>query len=194
MCVCVPIHSYMIHTLYIHLFSHSHKSYGEKKKGGEKKSLLLTNVLYVTAPLHSLRLRRAPESASPPQKKKKATTTKKKKVVPSSVLLKVARTLQLQLVRFHPEVCGWPCVSLFRGQRLPLHVSLPLHLPLFFPSSFLPSVYRRRRREAETRERHRRERKKGKQPTGTRKKRRQGKRKHKRQNGFFCRKNSIMRW
>ena len=79
MCVCVPIHSYMIHTLYIHLFSHSHKSYGEKKKGGEKKSLLLTNVLYVTAPLHSLRLQRAPESASPPQKKKKKSYYDKKK-------------------------------------------------------------------------------------------------------------------
>lgn len=129
----------MIHTLYIYLFSHSHKSYGEEKRRRKEEPLAHKRSLS-HRPASLVALTARSRKCLPSFKKK--SYYDKKKVVPSSVLLKVARTLQSQLVRFHPEVCGWPCASLFRGQRLPLHVSLPLHLPLFSLLLFCPPFTR----------------------------------------------------
>lgn len=190
MCVCVPIHSYMIHTLYIYLFSHSHKSYGEEKRRRKEEPLAHKRSLS-HRPASLVALTARSRKCLPSFKKKKATTTKKRSFLPPC------------FSRWRAHSSRNSCVSIPKcaDGRVPLFFEASGCLSTFhFPSTSLfflcfssalrlPEKAKRSRNER----RHRRE-KKGKQPTGTRNKRRQGKRKHKRQNGFFCRKNSIMWW
>lgn len=163
MCVCVPIHSYTIHTLYIHLFSHSHKSYGEKKK--EEKRRASCSQTFSTSPPHFTRCAYSALPKVPPllKKKKKKSYYDKKKKGRSFLRASQGGAHTPVATRAFPSrsVRMAVCLSFSRpAAASPRFTSPPPPSFFFFSSSLLPSVYRRRRREAETRERHRRERKK----------------------------------